>query len=106
LLLPHVQLRFCWYKANANLHRLGRVESRSEFRKNYAAAPKDEYYRQQGLAFLQTTLAAMLNLRSPEDSSLPGRSLDKLAARCAALRSADGALHERLTANRADCISH
>lgn len=46
-----------------------------------AAAAKDEYHRNQGLRFLHVTLASMLNLRSPEDSTLRGRSLDKLAAR-------------------------
>jgi hypothetical protein len=45
-----------------------------------AAGPKDAHARRQGLRFLHVTLAAMLNLRSPADSTLPGRSVDKLAA--------------------------
>ena len=45
-----------------------------------AAGSKDAHARRQGLRFLHVTLAAMLNLRSPADSTLPGRSVDKLAA--------------------------
>lgn len=36
------------------------------------------YYRRQALSFLQVCLASVLNLRSPEDSALPGTGVDKL----------------------------
>lgn len=38
----------------------------------------DVHYRKQALTFLHTCLAAILNLRSPVDSSLQGTSIDKV----------------------------
>lgn len=38
----------------------------------------DIYTRKQALLFLHVCLASVLNLRSPDDSQLPGSHMDKL----------------------------
>ena len=40
----------------------------------------DAKHRQQALRFLHVALASALDLRSPDESELPGRPVDKLAA--------------------------
>ena len=44
----------------------------------YAGKTLDVYTRKQALTFLHVCLASVLNLRSPDDSQLPGSQLDKL----------------------------
>ena len=44
----------------------------------YAGKTVDVYSRKQALTFLHVCLASVLNLRSPDDSQLPGSQLDKL----------------------------
>ncbi len=45
-----------------------------------AAGTQSVHEKREALRFLHICLASVLNLRSPDDSQLPGTALDKLAA--------------------------
>ena len=47
---------------------------------SHSAGPEHVIHRREALKLVMVTSSAVLNLRSPLDSGLPGRSIDKFTA--------------------------